>query len=167
MKNWNQITLSSLFFQRLRQTREIRRHQNQTRETLWLTHKDKIIQKNAFSSRYLNNDQKSYSVEDLQLLAVVWEPEYFCFHLHGENLFNDQALDPLIKRNPVHRQYSARLTKMLDRLAYFDFSKKSAPENKVEFPENSKRHSALCGDSCNKKSTKKNSGLTISWPPLN
>ena len=33
---------------------------------------------------------------------------------------NHQALQPLLKRNRAHKQYSARLTRWLDRLAHFD-----------------------------------------------
>ena len=38
-------------------------------------------------------------------------------------LYTDhQALEPLIKRNRCNKQYSARLTRWLDRLAHFDIS---------------------------------------------
>ena len=35
-------------------------------------------------------------------------------------LINHQALQPLLKRNRAHKQYSARLTRWLDRLSHFD-----------------------------------------------
>ena len=37
------------------------------------------------------------------------------------NLLTDhQALQPLLERNRAHKQYSARLTRWLDRLSHFD-----------------------------------------------
>ena len=35
-------------------------------------------------------------------------------------LINHQALQPLLTRNRAHKQYSARLTRWLDRLSHFD-----------------------------------------------
>ena len=51
--------------------------------------------------------------------------ENFRFYLYGKKVFlytDHQALEPLIKRNRCNKQYSARLTRWLDRLAHFDIS---------------------------------------------
>ena len=40
---------------------------------------------------------------------------------------------------------------MLGRLAYFDISKNTLPENKLKFPYYPKRHSVESRDSCNNK----------------
>ena len=79
----------------------------------------------AFGSRYLTDSEKSYSIGDLELLAVVWALETFRFYLYGKKVFlytDHQALEPLIKRNRCNRQYSARLTRWLDGLAHFDIA---------------------------------------------
>ena len=79
----------------------------------------------AFGSRFLNDSEKNYSIGELELLAVVWGLEKFRFYLYGKKvcLYTDhQALEPLIKRNRCNKQYSARLTRWLDRLAHFDIS---------------------------------------------
>ena len=58
-------------------------------------------------------------------MAVVWGLEKFRFNLYGKkvDLYTDhQALEPLIKRNCCNEQYSARLTRWLDRLTHFDIS---------------------------------------------
>ena len=79
----------------------------------------------VYGSRYLNDTEKNYSIGELELLAVVWGLEKFRFHLYGKKvyLFTDhQALKPLRKRNRCNKQYSARLTRWLDRLAHFDIA---------------------------------------------
>ena len=70
------------------------------------------------------------------MLAVVWGHERFRFHLYGKQvqLFpNHQALEPLLKRNKTNKQYSARLTRCLDRLNHFDISLKYTDGKEVKF----------------------------------
>ena len=93
--------------------------------TLWQKQSDGEIKPIAFGSRYLNDSGKNYSIGELELLAVVWGLEKFRFYLYGKEVFlytDHQALEPLIKRNRCNRQYSARLTRWLDRLAHFDIA---------------------------------------------
>ena len=58
--------------------------------------------------------------------GVVFRPvalEHFRYYVYGKrvNLLTDhQALQPLLKKNRAHKQYSARLTRWLDRLSHFD-----------------------------------------------
>ena len=62
--------------------------------------------------------------EKLELLAVVLEDQrnsdfvYIYIFLYNGH----QALEPLTKRNRCNRQYSARLTRWLDRHAHFDIA---------------------------------------------
>ena len=93
--------------------------------TLWQKQDDGEIKPIAFGSRYLNDTEKNYSIGELELLAVVWGLEKFRFYLYGKKVFlytDHQALEPLIKRNRSNHQYSARLTRWLDRLAHFDIA---------------------------------------------
>ena len=93
--------------------------------TLWQKQSDGEIKPIAFGSRYLNDTEKNYSIGELELLAVVWGLEKFRFYLYGKKVYlytDHQALEPLIKRNRCNRQYSARLTRWLDRLAHFDIA---------------------------------------------
>ena len=93
--------------------------------TLWQKQHDGNTKPIAFGSRYLNDTEKKYSIGELELLAVVWGLEKFRFYLYGKkvHLYTDnQALEPLIKRNRCNKQYSARLTRWLDRLTHFDIS---------------------------------------------
>ena len=93
--------------------------------TLWQKQSDREIKPIAFGSRYLNESEQNYSIGELELLAVVWGLEKFRFYLYGKKVYlytDHQALEPLIKRNRCNRQYSARLTRWLDRLAHFDIA---------------------------------------------
>ena len=55
----------------------------------------------------------------------MWGLEKFRFYLYGKEVFSytgHQALEPLIKRNRRNLQYSARLTRWLDRLPHYDIA---------------------------------------------
>ena len=94
-------------------------------KTLWQKQHDGNTKPIAFGSRYLNDTEKKYSIGELELLAVVCGLEKFRFYLYGKkvHLYTDhQALKPLIKRNQCNKQYSARITRWLDRLTHFDIS---------------------------------------------
>ena len=79
----------------------------------------------GFASPFLSDTEKKYAINELELLAVVWDLEHFRLHIYGkpiELLTDHQALEPLIKRNRSNKTYSARLTRWLDRLAHFDIN---------------------------------------------
>ena len=74
----------------------------------------------GFAGRFLSDNEKTYAISGLELLAVVWGLEHFRPYISGKPidlLANHQALDILIGRN---RTYSARIKRWLDRLAHFD-----------------------------------------------
>ena len=80
---------------------------------LWQKQGSGELKQIAFISRYLNVAEKKYSIGELEILAVVWGLERFRFHLYGKQvqLFSDhQALEPLLKRNKMNKQFSAWLT---------------------------------------------------------
>ena len=90
---------------------------------LWQKQGNGELKPITYASRYLNDAEKKYSIGELELLVVVWGLERFRYHLYGKQvqLFSDhQALEPLLKRNKTNKQYSARLTRWLDRLNHFD-----------------------------------------------
>ena len=93
--------------------------------TLGNKQNDNTIRILAFASPYLNWTEKNYSIGKLELIPVVWGLEKFRFILYGKVVYiytDHQALKPLIKRNRPYRQWSARLTRWLDKLAYLDIS---------------------------------------------
>ena len=104
--------------------------------TLWQKQADGEVKPIAFGSRFLNDSEKNYSIGELELLAVVLGLEKFRFYLYGKKVFlytDHQALEPLIKRNRCNKQYSARLTRWLDRLAHFDISVQHIAGSNLKF----------------------------------
>ena len=84
----------------------------------------------------MNDTKKNYSIGELELLAVVWRLEKFRFYHYGKkvHLYTDhQALEPLIKRYRSKHQYSARLTRWLDRLVHFDIAVQHIAGSNLKF----------------------------------
>ena len=103
---------------------------------LWQKQSNNELKPIAFASRYLNDAEKKFSIGELELLAVVWGLKRFRFHLYGKQvqIFADhQALEPLRKRNKANEQYSANLTRWLNRLKHFDISLKHTAGKEIKF----------------------------------
>ena len=84
----------------------------------------------------MNDTEKKYSIGELELLAVVWGLEKFRFYLYVKKVYlytDHQALESLIKRNRSNSQYSARLTRWLDRLTHFDISVQHIAGSNLKF----------------------------------
>ena len=112
--------------------------------TIWQKEDDGNTKPIAYGSRYLNQTEKKYSIDELELLAVVWGLEKFRFILYGKKVYlytDHQALEPLIKRNRSNKQYSARLTRWLDRLTHFDISIQHIAGSNLKFTDNLSRNS--------------------------
>ena len=105
--------------------------------TLWQKQDDGNTKQIAYGSRYLNETEKRYSIGELELLAVVWGLEKFRFYLYGKKVYlytDHQALELIIKRNRCNKQYSARLSRWLDRLTHFDISIQHIAGSNLKFP---------------------------------
>ena len=88
---------------------------------------------------------KNYSIGELELQAVVWGLEKIRFHLYGKKVYvytDHQALEPLIKRNRFNKQYSARITRWLDRLAHFDIAIQHIAGSNLKFTDYRSRNPA-------------------------
>ena len=78
----------------------------------------------AFASRFLNNCESKYSVNELEFLGVVWSIEHFKHYLHGKGFVvvtDHRAFLSILKDNRGNKTYQSRLTRWLDRLLPFDF----------------------------------------------
>ena len=78
----------------------------------------------AFASRFLNDQEKKYSTNELELLAIVWSCEHFRTYLLGNHfviLTDHKAIISALKTNRGNKTYQSRLTRWADRLLSFDF----------------------------------------------
>ena len=79
----------------------------------------------AFASRFLNSNEERYSVNELELLGVVWSVEYFKYYLFGKQftiITDHRALLSIMKEHRSNKSYNSRLTRWIDRLLPFDFN---------------------------------------------
>ena len=68
----------------------------------------------SFASRYLNNQEKKYSTNELELLAVVWAVDCFKHYLLRKNFVivtDHKALTSALEGNRSNKTYQIRLTR--------------------------------------------------------
>ena len=78
----------------------------------------------CFASRFLTELESKYSVNELELLAIVWAIEYFRSYVYGvkfQIISDHMALATVLKGQKGNKTYSSRLTRWVDRLLPFDF----------------------------------------------
>ena len=88
----------------------------------------------AFASRSLNNNEEHYSINELELLGVVWAIEYFKNYLFGKNftvLTDHRALLLVLKSHCSNKSYNSRLKRWIDRLLPFDFNIEHIPGTRM------------------------------------
>ena len=96
----------------------------------------------AFTSRFLNPCEQRYSVNELELLGVLWSIEYFKNYLYGKNfrvLTNHRVLLSILKENRSKKSYNSRLTRWI-RLLLFQFDIESLPGAKMGLVDYTSRH---------------------------
>ena len=79
----------------------------------------------AYASRYFCELESKYSINELELLAVVWSIEQFKNYVYGVafGIVSDhKAWQSVLKSNKSNKTFSSRLTSWVDRLLPFDFS---------------------------------------------
>ena len=110
--------------------------------TLWQKECD-VFRPIAFANRFLTECERKHAINELELLGALWGLEHFKYYVYGKRvslLTDHQALQPLLKRNPAHKQYSARLTRWLDRLSHFDVNLQYTAGNNIPLTDYSSRH---------------------------
>ena len=79
----------------------------------------------SYASRFLTELETKYSMNELELLAVVWSVEHFENYVYGVRfgvVSDHKALQSVLKSNKGNKTYSSRLPRWADRLLPFDFS---------------------------------------------
>ena len=78
----------------------------------------------SFASRFLTELESKYSINALELLAIVWSIEYFRSYVYGvpfKITSDHKALATVLKGQKANKTYSSRLTRWLDQLLRYDF----------------------------------------------
>ena len=101
----------------------------------------------SIASRYLNEAEKKYSTNELEMLAVVWGAEYFQNYVLGRNfsiVTDHKALESLLNgNNKKNKTMFSRLTRWLDRHIPFDFQVEQKPGAKIGLADYLSRHPSL------------------------
>ena len=72
----------------------------------------------AFTSSFLKSCEEIWSVNELELLGVVWSFEYFKNYLYGiqfKVIIDHRALLSILKENRTNKSYNSHLTRLVDR----------------------------------------------------
>ena len=88
----------------------------------------------AYASRFLNSLEEKYSVNELELLGVVWAIEHFKYYLYGKNftvITDHQALISALNASERLKTSQSRLTRWIDRLIPFLFDIKHLAGSKI------------------------------------
>ena len=78
----------------------------------------------AFASRFLNAAESHYSINELELLAVVWSVEHFKNYVFGRHFTirtDHRALLSALKSNRGNKTTFSRLARWVDRLLPYSF----------------------------------------------
>ena len=79
----------------------------------------------AFASRFMNSNEERYSINELELLVVVWSVEYFKYYLFGKlfTIITDhRALLSIIKEHRSNKSYNSSLNRWVDQFLTFDLN---------------------------------------------
>ena len=78
----------------------------------------------AFASHFLKDQEKKYSTNDLEFLAIVWSCEHFrnyLFSNHFVVLTDHKVIISALKTNRGNKTHQSSSTRWVDRLLSFDF----------------------------------------------
>ena len=97
----------------------------------------------SYASRFLTELEAKYSINELELLAVVWSVEHFKNYVYGINfgvVLDHKALQSVLKSNKGNKTYSSRLTRWVNRLLPFDFNVVHEPGRTLGLADYLSRH---------------------------
>ena len=107
---------------------------------------NQLVLRHDFSTDF----ESKYSINELELLAVVWSVEYFrnyVYGVHFEIVSDHKALMSILSKNRGNKTYSSRLTRWVDRLLPFEFDVVHVPGRVLGIADYLSRHpSEMIGD---------------------
>ena len=85
----------------------------------------------SFASQFLNAAEKKYSINELEMLAVVWGSEYFRNYIFRRKFTvvtdHEALVSSLNGNNKKNKTMFSRLTRWIDRIIPFDFAVEHMP----------------------------------------
>ena len=96
-----------------------------------------------FASRFLTTFEQKFSINELELLAVVWAIEKYRNYVYGtqfENISDHKALNTVLKGHRTNKTYSSRLKRWVDRLLPFQLSETHSPGRTIGMSDYLSRH---------------------------
>ena len=87
-----------------------------------------------FASRFINSNEERYSINELELLGVVWSVEYFENYHYGKEFYiitNHRALLSILKEHRSNKYYNSSLSRWVDRLLPYQFKIEHLPGAKM------------------------------------
>ena len=97
----------------------------------------------AYASRFLTELESKYSINELELLAVVWSIEHFKNYVYGVAfgiVSDNKALQSVLRSNKGNKTFSSRSTRWVDRLLPFEFSIVHTPGRTLGMADYLSRH---------------------------
>ena len=97
----------------------------------------------CFASKFLTEFEAKYSINELELLAIVWAVELFRNYVicvKFQILSDDKALMSVLKPNRGNTSFSSRLTIWVDRLLPFEFEVVNVPGRTLGMADYLSRH---------------------------
>ena len=88
----------------------------------------------AFASRFQNSTEERYSVNELELLGIVWSIDYLKYYLRGRNftvVTDHRALLSILKEHRSNKSYNSQLSRWIDRLPPYNFTIEHMPGAKM------------------------------------
>ena len=88
----------------------------------------------SFASRFLNSSEERYSINELELLGVVWFIGYFKNYFYCKEftvITDHRALISILKEHRSNKSYNSRLSRWVDRLLPYQFSIEHLPGAKM------------------------------------
>ena len=118
----------------------------------------------AYASRFLTELECKQSINELELLAVVWSIEHFKNYVYrvAFGIVSDhKALQSVLNSNKSNKTFSSRLTRRMDRLLPFEFSIVHTPGRTLGMVDYLSRHPSEYEGSVAKAEELSNNWFTV------
>ena len=97
----------------------------------------------SFASRFLTELKSKHSMNEFELLAILWSVEHFSGYVYGVpfKIISDyKVFATVLKGQKVNKTYSSRISRWVDRFLPFDFEVKDGPGRTLSIADNSSRN---------------------------